>query len=142
MAPPPLKMDAEAVNASLRRAMPDAPPENLPRIIRAEDGRVWVVRTYDPAMLRPGGTVSGPALMGVADTAAFCLVLAHAPGIMAVTSNLSINFLRGAKPGDIHAECALLRLGRTSAVCDIRLWTEDPERLAAHATVTYALPAA
>ncbi|MGH6997252.1 MAG: PaaI family thioesterase [Phenylobacterium sp.] len=51
-----------------------------------------------------------------------------------------MNFLRGAQPGDIHAEALMLRLGRRIAVCDVRLWTEHPERLAAQATVTYAIP--
>jgi uncharacterized protein (TIGR00369 family) len=57
---------------------------------------------------------------------------------MAVTSSLTISFLRGAKRGDVHAEAELLSLGRRLAVCDVRLWTESPDRLAAHATVTYA----
>ena len=59
---------------------------------------------------------------------------------MAVTSSLTMNFLRGAAPGDLHAEAEMLRLGRRNAVCDVRLWTEGPARLAAHATVTYAIP--
>jgi len=50
------------------------------------------------------------------------------------------NFLRGAEPGDITAECVMLRLGRRIAVCDVRIWTTSPDRLAAQATVTYALP--
>jgi uncharacterized protein (TIGR00369 family) len=57
-----------------------------------------------------------------------------------VTSQLNISFLRGAKPGDLHAEAELLRLGRRNAVCDVRLWSEGPDRLAAQANVTYALP--
>ena len=57
-----------------------------------------------------------------------------------VTVQQVMNFLRGAKPGDIHAEAQMLRLGRRNAVCDVRLWTESPERLAAQATVTYAIP--
>ena len=69
------------------------------------------------------------------------LVLAHiGEKLMAVTSSLTMNFLRGAQPGDIHAEALMLRLGRRIAVCDVRLWTESPERLAAQATVTYAIP--
>lgn len=135
-----LKLDAEAVNAVLRRAFPDKAPGDLPLVSRAEPGRVWIKRDYRPDMLRPGGTISGPTLMEIADTAAFTLVLCHTDsGSMAVTSSLTMNFLRGAAPGDIHAECALLRLGRRNAVCDIRLWTESPDRLAAQATVVYAL---
>ena len=59
---------------------------------------------------------------------------------MAVTSQLNMSFLRGAPPGDMHAEAELLRLGRRLAVCDIRIWTERPDRLAAQANVTYAIP--
>jgi len=104
-----------------------------------EPGRIHVVRAFHPSMLRPGELVSGPTLMGVADTAAYTLILAHVgPELMTVTSSLTINFLRGAKKGDIHADAELLTLGRRNAVCDIRLWTESPDRLAAQATVTYA----
>ena len=59
---------------------------------------------------------------------------------MAVTSQLNMSFLRGATPGDIHAEAEMLRLGRRIAVCDVRLWTEARDRLAAQAVVTYVLP--
>ena len=62
--------------------------------------------------------------------------------LMAVTSSLTINFLRACKPGDLHADCELLSLGRRSAVCDVRIWTEAPDRPAAQATVTYARPLA
>jgi uncharacterized protein (TIGR00369 family) len=96
---------------------------------------------YRQGLLRPGGVISGPALMSLADTAAYALVLAHVGDqLMAVTSQLSMNFLRGAQPGDLYAEAEMLRLGRRNAVCDVRLWTEGPERLAAQANVTYALP--
>jgi uncharacterized protein (TIGR00369 family) len=79
--------------------------------------------------------------MSLADTAAYALVLAHVGDqLMAVTSQLNMSFLRGAAPGDLHAEAQLLRLGRRTAVCDVRLWTEGPNRLAAQANVTYALP--
>ncbi|WP_374575996.1 PaaI family thioesterase [Phenylobacterium sp.] len=136
-----LKLDAEGVNQLLQRAFPEAAPDQMPRVRVAEPGRVRMVRAYGPGMLRPGGVISGPTLMSLADTAAYALVLAHrGEELMAVTSSLVINFLRGAAPGDIHADADLLRLGRRSAVCDVRIWTEGPERLAAQATVTYALP--
>jgi uncharacterized protein (TIGR00369 family) len=96
---------------------------------------------YREGLLRPGGVISGPTLMSLSDTAAYALVLAHiGDQLMAVTSSLTMNFLRGAAPGDLHAEAEMLRLGRRNAVCDVRLWTEGPDRLAAQAVVTYALP--
>ena len=100
-----------------------------------------LMRAYGPGLLRPGGLISGPNQMAIADTAAYALVLAHiGDEKMAVTSALSINFLRGAKPGDLWAEAKLLRLGRRLAVCDVHIWTEDEDRIAAQANVTYALP--
>jgi uncharacterized protein (TIGR00369 family) len=106
---------------------------------RVEPGHIQVVGKFHPSMLRPGELVSGPTLMSIADTAAYTLILAHVgPELMAVTTSLTINFLRGAKAGDIHADAVLLSLGRRLAVCDVRLWTESADRLAAQATVTYA----
>ena len=134
-------LDAEGVNALLRKAFPDAPPEPLSRVLEVSPGRVRVMAPYRDGLLRPGGVISGPTLMSLADMAAYALVLAHiGEQLMAVTSQLSMNFLRGAAPGDIHAEAEMLHLGRRNAVCDVRLWTEAPERLAAQAIVTYAIP--
>jgi uncharacterized protein (TIGR00369 family) len=139
-APIPL-LDAAGVNALLRKAFPGATPEAFPTVIEVKPGRVKVMTPYREGLLRPGGVISGPTLMSLSDTAAYALVLAHVGDqLMAVTSSLTINFLRGARPGDIHAEAELLRLGRRNAVCDVRLWTESPDRLAAQAVVTYALP--
>lgn len=142
MAHPQPVLDASGVNALLRRAFPDAQPAAFPSVIEVAPGRVKVMTPYREGLLRPGGVISGPTLMSLADTAAYALVLAHVGDqLMAVTSSLLMNFLRGARPGDLYAEAELLRLGRRNAVCDVRLWTEGPERLAAQANVTYAIPA-
>ncbi len=130
-------LSADEVNAVLGGAFPDSAIPGLVRQI--EPGRVRIVRGYDAGMLRPGGLISGPTLMSVADTAAYALIIAHVGAeLMAVTSALNINFLRGAQPGDIQVEAQLLSLGRRNVVCDVRIWTESEERLAAQATVTYA----
>jgi uncharacterized protein (TIGR00369 family) len=134
-------LDAAGVNRLLRKAFPDAVPDAFPTVVEVGPGRVKVVAAYRDGMLRPGGVISGPMLMSLADTGAYALILAHiGDQLMAVTSSLTMNFLRGAAPGDIHAEAEMLRLGRRNAVCDVRLWTESRERLAAHALVTYSLP--
>jgi uncharacterized protein (TIGR00369 family) len=136
-----LKLDAGQVNALLRGAFPDGSDAHFPRVTEIAPGRALLVRAYHDSMLRPGRLISGPNLMSLADTAAYALILAHiGDQLMAVTSSLVMNFLRGAQPGDLHAEALMLRLGRRNAVCDVRLWTEHPERLAAQATVTYAIP--
>lgn len=135
-------LDAAGVNALLRRAFPEAQPELFPSVTEVAAGRVRVVSPYRGGQLRPGGVISGPNLMSLADTAAYALVLAHVGDqLMAVTSQLNMSFLRGARPGDLHAEAQMLRLGRRLAVMDVRLWTEGPDRLAAQANVTYAIPA-
>ena len=134
-------LDAAGVNALLQKAFPGAPPAAFPTVTEVSPGRVKVFTPYREGLLRPGGVISGPTLMSLADTAAYALVLAHiGEQLMAVTSSLTMNFLRGAQPGDIRAEAEMLRLGRRNAVCDVRLWTESADRLAAQATVTYAIP--
>src|ERR1700712_5153734 len=134
-------LDAAGVNALLRKAFPGAPPAAFPTVTEVTPGRVKVMTPYREGLLRPGGVISGPTLMSLSDTAAYALVLAHiGDQLMAVTSSLTMNFLRGAQPGDIHAEAEMLRLGRRNAVCDVRLWTETPDRLAAQGLGTYPIP--
>lgn len=140
MTPPAPKLTATEVAGLLETAFPGF-SQHGPRVESVAPGRVQLVRPYAEGLLRPGGVISGPNLMSLADTAAYALVLAHVGNqLMAVTSQLTINFLRGAAPGDMRADAELLRLGRRSAVCDVRIWTESADRLAAQATVTYALP--
>jgi uncharacterized protein (TIGR00369 family) len=131
-------LNAAQLNQVLTSAFPMGGREvNLVREVAP--GRVKLVRDFDDTMLRPGGSISGPVLMSLADTAGYVIVMAHVgPELMAVTSALTMNFLRPARPGPIHVEGELLSLGRRSAVCDVRIWTESPDRLAAQATVTYA----
>jgi uncharacterized protein (TIGR00369 family) len=126
------------LNAALAQAFPHG-GRKFDLVREVTPGRVRLTQAYDPAMLRPGGLISGPTLMSLADTAGYVIVMAHV-GVefMAVTSSLNMSFLRGAKPGDIQVEAELLSLGRRNVVCDVRLWTESPERLAAQAIVTYA----
>ena len=92
-------------------------------------------------MLRPGGTVSGPTQMGLADGAAYALILAHiGPVALAVTSSLNIAFLRKPQPADLVADATFLKLGRKLAVVDVRLRSEGSDDPIAQATVTYAIP--
>jgi uncharacterized protein (TIGR00369 family) len=128
----------DELNAVLATAFPsDGGKFDLVREV--SPGRVKLVQTYDASMLRPGGSIQGPVLMRLADIAGYVIVMAHVgPELMAVTSALTMNFLRPAKPGDLQVECELLSLGRRNAVCDVRIWTEAPDRPAAQATVTYA----
>ena len=92
-------------------------------------------------VLRPGGTVSGPALMALADFALYGAVLGRVGAKpMAVTTSLNFNFLRRPPPGDILAEARLLRLGRRLAVGEVFMRYQEGEDPVAHATGTYSLP--
>ena len=80
-------------------------------------------------MLRPGGTVAGPMLMSLADTAMWAAVLgAVGPVAMTVTTHLDIDFLRFAGPNDVVAEARLLKLGRRLAVGDVLMTAEGATR--------------
>ncbi|MBB4304771.1 uncharacterized protein (TIGR00369 family) [Rhodobium orientis] len=91
--------------------------------------------------LRPGGTVSGPAMMTLCDLAAYVVILAHiGPVALAVTTNLNINFLNKPEPGDIVADCRLLKLGKRLAVTECRMHSVASDTIVAHATATYSIP--
>lgn len=136
-----IKLDSDALNAFLRRAFPETDPDHMPSVLEVEAGRVLMKLPYQTRQLRPGGVISGPTLMTLADTAAYALVLAHIGEVaMAVTTSLNIHFLRGCQPGDLYAEGTLLKLGRRIATADVLIWTEGRERAAAKATVAYAIP--
>jgi uncharacterized protein (TIGR00369 family) len=104
------------------------------------DRDITVRMPFRPNLVRAGGTISGPALMALADTASYFVTLAHAgPDVAsAATANLDIHFLSRPKPADITAVATMLRLGRRLAVSKVDLFSDDD--LVAHATVTYALP--
>lgn len=98
---------------------------------------------YDSSQLRPGGTLSGPTMMSLADAAAWIVTLSRIGRVaLAVTSSLTISFLSKPQPADLLAHATLLRLGKRQSVSEVRLWSEggDPSEPVAHATVTYAIP--
>jgi uncharacterized protein (TIGR00369 family) len=94
------------------------------------------------ADLRPGGTVSGPTMMSLADCAIYVAILARIGIVpLAVTTSLSFNFMRKPLPdADLLAQCSLLKLGRTLAVAEVHLYSEGDERSVAHAVGTYSIP--
>lgn len=108
---------------------------------RLEPGFARLRQSAETAMLRPGGIVSGPTQMALADRAAYAVILAHIGIVpMAVTSNLNMSFLRALKATDFFADAQIIKLGRRLATVDVRIWQDEPENIAAQSTVTYALP--
>lgn len=95
----------------------------------------------DHSHLRPGGTVSGPSMFALADIAVYVAILAMiGPVALAVTTSLTINFLR--KPGlsDMLAEVRLLKLGRRLAVGEVHLYSDGEAEPVAQVTATYSIP--
>jgi acyl-coenzyme A thioesterase PaaI-like protein len=94
--------------------------------------------------LRPGGTVSGPLLMAVADVALYVALLGEIGIVpLAVTTSLTINFLRKPSPDrSIVGVCKLLKVGKSLAVGDVSLYSEGSETVVAHAVGTYSIPQA
>lgn len=91
--------------------------------------------------LRPGGTVSGPSLMALADCGFYAAVLgAIGRETHTVTTNLSINFLRRPRPVDLLCEARILKLGRTLIIGDTLLFSDGLSDPVAHASVSYARP--
>ncbi|MCI0487690.1 MAG: PaaI family thioesterase [Blastocatellia bacterium] len=111
------------------------------RVEKVDDGLAQVRLLYHERHLRPGGTISGPALMTLADTSMYIAVLAMiGPVALAVTTNLNINFLRKPAQADVIAEARLLKLGKRLAVGEVTMYSEGENDPVAHATVTYSIP--
>jgi uncharacterized protein (TIGR00369 family) len=111
--------------------------------IEAADGATSLLRQrYNERMLRPGGTVSGPTLMALADFAMYVVLLsAIGPVGLAVTTNLNINFLRKGQPGqDVVAAARLMKLGKRLAVGEVILLSGTSPDPIAHVTSTYSIP--
>jgi len=111
-----------------------------------EHGHGRLRMPFNPDLVRPGGTVAGPAMMALADIAMYAVVLSLlGPVELAVTTNLSINFLRKPAPGDIVAEARSLKGGKRLIVAEVELYSDDPDSpggqvLVAHTVGTYSAP--
>lgn len=127
---------------ALRHFLATEFPQTACRIESVSADAVVIRHPVSEESLRPGGTVSGPVLMAAADVALYVAILAEI-GLepLAVTTQLSINFLRKPSAGqDILAHCQLLKCGRTLAVGEVSLFSEGDGRAVAHVVGTYALP--
>jgi uncharacterized protein (TIGR00369 family) len=135
-------MTAEAIEDLLRREFPQAFYEgcglSLERVHYAD---VRVRRAYHEDHLRPGGTISGPTMMELADFAMYVAVFsAIGPQPLAVTTNLSINFLRKPAPTDLLADAKLLKVGKRLVVGEVAIYSDGMDEPVAHVTSTYSVP--
>ena len=106
-----------------------------------EHGRARVRLAYNEKFVRPGGTISGPTMMMLADFALYLAVLsAIGPVALAVTINFNINFLRRPEQRDIIADARIMKLGKRLAVMDVMLFSDGVDEPIAHVTSTYSIP--
>lgn len=134
-----LIMQIDELNQFLKREFPQLNDEF--EIVQIGNGYCILQFEADEKHLRPGGTVSGPALFALADVAAYAAILAHiGPVALAVTTNLNINFLRKPTPGLIQGNAKILKLGKRLAVVEISITAGKNNQLVAHAIATYSLP--
>ncbi len=122
--------------------------------IWADDKRSYTIEALTPGgarvrmhyaerHLRPGGTISGPAMMALCDLAMWVVVLGHiGPLEDAVTTNLNINFLRRPAKKDLIGDARLLKLGKRLAVGDVTVYSEGEDAPVAHTSLSYAVPVA
>jgi uncharacterized protein (TIGR00369 family) len=135
-----LKMDKDALCAFLQAEFPQVSDDI--KICHLAPMRLGVMLNVRPGHLRPGGTVSGPAMFGLADVGVYLTLLSMiGPRALSVTTQGSIDFLR--KPSadrNLQADIELVKLGRRLAVGDVRMFSEGaPDALVARATLTYII---
>ena len=108
---------------------------------RVDYGDVRVRRAFHEDHLRPGGTVSGPTMMELADFAMYVAVFsAIGPQPLAVTTNLTINFLRKPARADLIADARLMKVGKRLAVGEVAIYSDGLDEPVAHVTATYSIP--
>jgi uncharacterized protein (TIGR00369 family) len=141
-------MNASLTAAELERRLAAEFPEAFHAdsglaILEAVRGRARVRLVPHHKATRPGGTISGPTLMMLADVTMYVALLASIGWVpLAVTTSLNINFLRKPAPGALIAECRLLKVGKRLAVGEVTLCSEGDDVPVAHATSTYSIPTA
>jgi uncharacterized protein (TIGR00369 family) len=140
-----MTLTAAAINAIIRQGLPAAEESGF-RVEEVTEEAVICRMHYSPAQLRPGGTLSGPTMMALADAAMYAAVMARLSRAgqgqveMAVTQNININFMARPAQADLIARAEVLKMGRRTVVMDVRIFSEGSLNMVAHATGTYSLP--
>jgi uncharacterized protein (TIGR00369 family) len=135
-------MDAEAIGNLLHEVFPQAfyPGCGL-TIERVDYADIRVRQHFQEDHIRPGGTISGPTMMELADFAMYVAVFsAIGPQPLAVTTNLNINFLRKPAQADLIAEARLMKVGKRLAVGEVTIYSDGSSDAVAHVTSTYSIP--
>ena len=138
----PSVMTAKDIDALLAREFPQAfhPGSGL-AVEHVEFAACRVRQAFSERFVRPGGTVSGPTMMALADFAMYVAVFSAAgPVPLAVTTSLTINFLRKPARADLIAEARLLKHGKRLVVGEVMIRSDREDEPVAHVTATYSIP--
>ena len=135
-----LKMDAAALERFLAQEFPQVSDDFRVQQVAADELVVRMV--VADRHLRPGGTVSGPAMFALADVSVYLAILSRiGPVGLAVTTNCAIDFMRKPAFGaDLSATARLLKLGRMLAVGDVLIHSAGVDDPVARASLTYSIP--
>jgi acyl-coenzyme A thioesterase PaaI-like protein len=138
----PVVMTVEELRDYLAKEFPQAYGPGKPTTIMSVGPGTAVVRfTAQERHLRPGGTVSGPTLMGLADGAIYIAILAAiGPVALAVTTSFTCNFLSKPEPGDLECAVKILKLGKRLVVAEATVRGINDAEPAAHIVATYSIP--
>lgn len=136
-------MTADEIAKLLHKEFPQAFYDGCGLVIeRVEYANIRVRRLFSETFLRPGGTISGPTMMELADFAMYVAVFSAAgPQPLAVTTSLNINFLRKPGQADLIAHAKLLKLGKRLVVGEVSILSDGKPEPVAHITSTYSIPA-
>jgi uncharacterized protein (TIGR00369 family) len=135
-------LSAEELERRLTEEFPEAfNPKRGLAILDVWYGGARVRQNAHRYATRPGGTISGPTIMALADVAMYVAILGSIGWVpLAVTTNLNINFLKKPAPGPLIGESRLLKLGKRLVVGEVAIRLDGEEDLVAHATSTYSIP--
>ncbi len=108
---------------------------------KISEGEAVMRLPYDKRSIRPGGSISGPHMMMLADACMYAVVLSLIGKVkLAVTTNFNVNFLRKPTESDLIAEGKIIKIGKRLAIMEVRVMTTVENKLVAHATGTYSIP--
>lgn len=135
-------LSVKEIEDLLHREFPQAmQPGSGLSIEQVEYAAARVRKAFSPKSLRPGGTISGPTMMSLADFALYVAIFATiGPETLAVTANLNINFLKKPAQADLVAQARLMKVGKRLVIGEVTIWSDGDSEPVAHVTASYSVP--
>ncbi len=132
------KITKQQFNQIIENELPWATDTGM-RLQSIESGEAVMTLPYHRRSVRPGGSISGPHMMMLADACMYAVVLSMTGKVkLSVTSSFNINFLRKPSESDLRAEGKIIKMGKRLAVMEVSIFSQ--EEIVAHATGTYSIP--